>query len=165
MSTYFEDIEIGAVRELGSYQFTRAAIVDFASRYDPQPFHLDEEAGRQSMFGAMSASGWHTIAVWLRLLIDERNRIGDHMRYRGEQPARYGPSPGFEKLRWVKPVLVGDTIRFTTCAIDKRVSKSRPEVGLVTSQNQGLDAQGDLVFSLVSKIFVERAESRATTDQ
>ena len=156
MSFYFEDIVPDVVHELGCYTFTREAIVAFASEYDPQVFHLDEEAGRQSIYGAMTASGWQTTSVWLRMLIDERNRDSDMMRFRGERPAKYGPSPGFEQLKWIKPVFVGDTVRYTTRIIEKRDSKSRPQVGLVMFQNEGFNLHGDLVFSLISKMFVER---------
>src|SRR5262245_312284 len=155
MSLYFEDIVPEVTHELGTYTFTREAIVAFAQEYDPQVFHLDEDAGKRSMFGAMTASGWHTTSVWLRMLIDERNRAADFMRFRGERPARYGPSPGFEKLKWIKPVFVGDTVRYTTRIIEKRDSKSRPAVGLLIFQNEGLNQQGELVFSLVSKMFVD----------
>ncbi len=156
MSLYLEDIALNVERVLGDYCFTREAVVEFARRYDPQAFHLDEDAGRQSIYGAMTASGWHTTAVWLRLLVDERNREGDLMRFRGERPARYGPSPGFEKLRWLKPVFVGDTVRFTTRIIEKRDWRSRPDLGLAIFQNEGTNQHGELVFSLISKMFVER---------
>ncbi|HXF52802.1 MAG TPA: MaoC family dehydratase [Hyphomicrobiaceae bacterium] len=156
MSNYFEDLEIGKTIELGSHTFTREEIIDFAKKYDPQPFHLDDAAAERSLFKRLSASGWHTAAVWLRLMVDARNRQADIIRFRGERPARYGPSPGFEELKWVKPVFVGDTIRFTTRVIEKRDSRSRPEVGLIVYQNEGFNQAGDLVFSLRSKIFVER---------
>ncbi len=156
MSLYFEDIVPDEVHELGCYTFTKEAIIAFATEYDPQVFHLDEEAGRKSIYGAMTASGWQTTSVWLRMLIDERNREADMMRYRGERPAKYGPSPGFEKLKWLKPVFVDDTIRYTTRIIEKRDSKSKPQVGLVLFQNEGFNQHGELVFSLVSKMFVER---------
>jgi acyl dehydratase len=156
MSLYFEDIVENVTRVLGEYTFTKEAIVAFAKEYDPQVFHLDEEAGRRSIYGAMTASGWQTTSVWLRVLIDERNREADMMRYRGERPAKYGPSPGFEKLKWLKPVFVDDTVRYTTRIIEKRDSKSRPLVGLVLFQNEGFNQHGELVFSLVSKMFVER---------
>jgi acyl dehydratase len=156
MSHYYEDIVPEVTHELGCYTFSRESVVAFASEYDPQVFHLGEEAGRDSMYGAMTASGWQTTSVWLRMLIDERNREADMMRFRGERPARYGPSPGFEQLKWIKPVFVGDTVRFTTRIIEKRDSKSRPQVGLVMFQNEGYNQHGVLVFSLVSKMFVER---------
>lgn len=159
MSLYFEDVIAGQTHELGQYNFSRESIVAFAQEYDPQPFHLDEEDGRRSMYGAMTASGWQTTSVWLRLLVDQRNREADFMRFRGERPARYGPSPGFEKLQWLKPVFVGDTVRFTTRIIEKRDSKSRPQVGLLLFQNEGYNQHGVLVFSLISKMFVERREA------
>lgn len=158
MSHYFEDLEIGAVVELGSHTFTRAEIVDFATRYDPQPFHLEEAAGARSLFGAMSASGWHTAAIWVRHMVDARNRDADIMRFRNERPARYGPSPGFEKLRWLKPVLVGDTVRFTTMVAEKLDWSSRLDVGLVHYHNEGYNQGGSLVFSIVSKMLVERRD-------
>ncbi len=156
MGLFFEDIVTGVARELGVYTFTREAIVAFANEYDPQLFHLDEEGGRNSIYGAMTASGWQTTSVWLRMLVDDRNRESDMMRFRGERPARYGPSPGFESLKWIKPVFVGDSVRFTTCIVEKRDSKSRPQVGLAIYQNEGFNQHGELVFSLVSKMFVER---------
>jgi acyl dehydratase len=153
---YFEDNVVGVPRDLGHFTFTRESVIAFARDYDPQPFHLDDEAGRQSIYGALTASGWQTTAVWLRMLIDERNREADFMRFYGERPARYGPSPGFEKLKWIKPVFIGDTVRFTTKIIEKRDSKSRPEVGLLIFLNDGYNQHGEHVFSLVSKMFVER---------
>lgn len=158
MSRYFEDLEIGAGVSLGSHTFTRGEIVDFARKYDPQPFHLDDDAARQSLFGALCASGWHTSAIWLRLLIDHRNREADLMRFRGERPARYGPSPGFEDLRWLKPVFVGDTLTFTSRVKEKIDSRSRPGIGLVLFDNEGFNQNGELVFSVVSKVFVERRQ-------
>ncbi len=158
MSTYFEDLQIGSSVDLGSHTFSREEIVDFARKYDPQPFHLDEDAARQSLFGALCASGWHTSAVWLRHLIDHRNREAELMRFRGERPARYGPSPGFEQLRWLKPVFVGDTLTFTTRVKEKVDSRSRPNTGLVFSDNEGVNQNGELVFSVVSKVFVERRQ-------
>lgn len=156
MSGYFEDLEIGATVNLGSYTFTREAIIDFARKFDPQPFHLDEKAAQQSLFGGLCASGWHTSAIWLRHLIDHRNREAELMRFRGERPARYGPSPGFEKLRWLKPVYVGDTLTFSTRVREKIDSRSRPEFGLVISDNEALTQNIEPVFSVVSKVFVER---------
>jgi acyl dehydratase len=156
MGVYFEDLMIGAQVELGSHTFTRAEILAFARKYDPQPFHLDDAAARRSLFGSLSASGWHTAAIWLRLMVDARNRDGDVMRFRGERPARYGPSPGFEQLKWIMPVLVDDTLRFTTKVVEKRDVRSRPEVGLVIYQNEGFNQKGELVFQITSKIFVER---------
>jgi acyl dehydratase len=156
MSNYFEDQIIGQVHELGGHTFGREEIIDFAEKFDPQRFHLSEEGGRDSLFGALCASGWHTSAVWLRHMLDHRGRVADRMTFRGERPAKWGPSPGFENIRWLKPVFVGDTIRFTSELVEKVDSKSRPTVGLVKSRNQGFNQHGDLVFEVTGIMFVER---------
>jgi acyl dehydratase len=156
MSTYFEDLEIGRTIALGEHTFTRDEIIDFARKYDPQPFHLDDAAAEASLFGALCASGWHTAAVWLRHVIDHRRREADAMIFRGLRPARYGPSPGFEQIRWLRPVFVGDAIRFSTRVIRKVDSRSRPTVGLVLSENEGFNQDNTLVFSFIGKVFVER---------
>ena len=90
------------------------------ARYDPQPFHLDEAAAARSHFGALCASGWHTAAIWMRLMVDYRTRDGDAARARGEPVAALGPSPGFRELKWLKPVYVGDTITYATEVIETR---------------------------------------------
>ena len=156
MSSYFEDLSIGSTIMLGSHTFSREEIVDFARKYDPQPFHLDEAAAKQSLFGGLCASGWHTSAIWLRHMIDHRNRQADLTRFRGEVPARYGPSPGFDNIRWLRPVFVGDTLNFTSRVKEKVDSRSRPDVGLVLFDNEGVNQAGDLAFSVTSKVFVER---------
>lgn len=156
MSNYFEDVPLGTTVELGQTTFTRDDILGFASKWDPQPFHLDEEAAKKSLFGGLCASGWHTAAMWLRHNIDHRNRINSQITYRGGKLAKWGPSPGFEKIRWLKPVFVGDTIRYTQRVKEKIESKSRPTLGLVVADNEGHNQNGELVFSVVSKIFVER---------
>ena len=127
MSNYFEDVAVGVTVELGQTVFTREDILAFARKFDPQPFHLDDEAARKSLFGALCASGWHTAAMWLRHNIDHRKRITDQIVYRGDKPARWGPSPGFEKIRWLKPVFVGDTIRYTQ-RVREKIERDRKSV-------------------------------------
>lgn len=161
MGLYFEDIALDRVIELGTHVFTREEMLDFSAKYDPQPFHMSDAEAARTIYGALTASGWHTLAVWLRLLIDNRTREAEFMTFRGERPARYGPGPGFEKLKWVKPVYAGDTIRFTTRVIEKRDWRARPEIGLTLSQNEGYNQSGELVISIVSKIFVERRRPAA----
>lgn len=156
MSTFFEDYVVGQQVEVGQTTFTREDIVAFASRFDPQPFHLDEAAAQASIFGGLCASGWHTASVWLRHVLDHRKRISDLARFRGERLARNGPSPGFEKLRWLKPVMAGDTIRYVTRVKEKVESRSKPGIGLVISENEGWNQKGELVFTVIGKIFVER---------
>lgn len=161
MSNYFEDLQIGPEVRLGSHTFTSEEIIDFARRFDPQPFHLDPVAARDSLFGGLCASGWHTCAVWLRHVLDFRKREADLITFRGGRPARYGPSPGFEDIRWRKPVLAGDTLTFTIRNTRKVDLRSRPDTGLLYSESDGVNQHGEPVFAVVSKIFVER-RSRLT---
>ena len=156
MSNYFEDLEIDSLAVLGSHTFGRTEIIDFARKYDPQPFHLDDEAARNGLFGGLAASGWHTSAVGVRLLIDYRQREAALITLRGDRPARYGPSPGFENLKWLKPVLAGDTLTYAARVIQKVDSRSRPEVGLVYTQSEATNQRGEPAFSVVTKVFVER---------
>ena len=153
---YFEDVVIGRSERLGTHTFTAEEIKRFAARYDPQRFHLDETAAAQTHFGALCASGWHTVGVWMRLFVASRKQIAAERRAVGEPVAVWGPSPGFRDLRWLKPVYVGDTITFATEPIEKRPSESRPGWGLVFSRNTGTDATGQLVLAFTGSIFIER---------
>jgi acyl dehydratase len=161
MSRYFEDYTTGEVTELGSHTFTRDEIVAFARQFDTQPFHLSDEGAVGTLFKGLCASGWHTSAVWLRLLVDHRKREAELMRWRGERPAIVGPSPGCERIRWLQPVYVGDTIRYVSRVVDLVPSKSRQTVGLVVTENEGFNQTGALVFSVVGKVFVERRTAAA----
>lgn len=156
MAQYFEDLEIGHASDLGSHTFGRDEIIDFARKFDPQAFHLSDEGAAGTLFAGLCASGWHTAAIWLRLLVDHRRRIADQMRFRGMKPAQYGPSPGFEAVRWMRPVYPGNSIRFQSTVADLTPSKSRPTVGLLTTANTGHNEHGEQVFAIRAKIFVER---------
>ena len=112
---FFEDIAIGLRRELGTYAFTAEAIKTFAAKFDPQRFHLDEEEGRKSLFGGLAASGWHVGSACMGLIVADNQRQAKEASARGETVAVWGPSPGFRDLRWMKPVLAGDTVA-TPCA-------------------------------------------------
>jgi acyl dehydratase len=153
---FFEDIRIGEKSEIGRHTFTAEEIKRFAARYDPQPFHLDEAAAARSHFGALCASGWHTAAICMRLLVARKDRIVAELAARGEPIATWGPSPGFRELKWVKPVYVGDTITYATEPIEKRESKSRPDWGLLFSRNTGTNQHGELVYSFIGSAFIER---------
>ena len=153
---FFEDIRIGQRSEIGRHTFTAEEIKRFAARYDPQPFHLDETAAERSHFGALCASGWHTAAVCMRLLVARKDRVVAELKERGEPVATWGPSPGFRDLKWLKPVYVGDTITFANEPIEKRESKSRPGWGLLFSRNTGTNQHGELVYSFIGSAFIER---------
>jgi acyl dehydratase len=153
---FFEEIEIGQQRQLGSFTFTAELIKKFAAQFDPQPFHLDEEAGRKSLFGGLAASGWHVGSVCMKMLVANRQREVAQARARGEEVAVWGPSPGFRELRWLKPVLAGDTISFASEIESLRVSERRPEWGILQARNTGTNQRGELVFSFQATAFVPR---------
>ena len=103
------------------------AIKAFARKYDPQPFHIDEEAAKKSVLGDLCASGWHTACLWMRLAVEHRRREDAELRARGEPVAALGVSPGFRDLRWPNPVYIGDTVTYATEVLELRPSASRPE--------------------------------------
>jgi acyl dehydratase len=158
---FFEDIEIGQRREVGSFVFTAELIKRFAAQFDPQSFHLDEEAGRRSLFGGLAASGWHIGSVCMKLLVADGQRRAAEAAARGETIAVWGPSPGFRELRWIKPVLAGDTISFASVVEALRVSESRPQWGILQARNTGTNQRGELVFSFLASAFVPRRSARA----
>lgn len=153
---YLEDIAVGETYAVGRYTFGADEIKAFAGRFDPQLFHLDEEAGAASHFGALCASGWHTAAVWMRLMVDYRRRQVEQARARGEPVAGIGPALGIRELKWLKPVYVGDTIDYTSEVVDTRASNSRPGFGLMTIRSTGVNQNGEPVISFLSTTFVER---------
>lgn len=136
---YFEDVEPGTVRETGTKTVTADEIIAFAREFDPQYFHLDAEAAKDSMFGGLVASGWHTASMTMRLMVD--SFVGD--------TASIG-SPGFDDLRWLKPVRPGDTIRVRSTVLDKSPSQRRPEIGSVRFRTEALNQRGEVVMSLTS---------------
>ena len=155
---FFEDIQAGDAFDYGRYTFTAEAIKAFAVRYDPQAFHVDEDAAARSHFGALVASGWHTALAWMRLMIDYRRRMDEAMLARGEPVAGIGPALGFRDLKWPTPVYVGDTIAYSSEVTELRVSNSKPRFGLMSFRTTGVNQNGETVLSLVSTTFVERRE-------
>jgi acyl dehydratase len=153
---FFEDIEVGQRRELGSFTFTAELIKKFAGQFDPQRFHLDEEEGKKSLFGGLAASGWHIGSVCMKLLVADGQRQAREAAARGEAIAIWGPSPGFRELRWIRPVLAGDTISFASEVETLRTSEKRPEWGILQARNTGNNQRGELVFSLLATAFVPR---------
>lgn len=154
--SYFEDVKIGDRRELGSFTFTADLIKKFAVQFDPQPFHLDEEAGRKSVFGGLAASGWHVSAVYMKLMIAEVQRENAEIIARGETPVATGPSPGFRDLKWLKPVLAGDTLSYASEVVEMRELETRPQWGIVNFLNTGINQRRELAFSFVASVFVPR---------
>ena len=153
---FFEDLVVGQRREVGSFTFTAEDIKRFATQFDPQRFHLDEEAGRNSLFGGLAASGWHVGSVCMKLLVADGQRQAKEAAARGEKVAVWGPSPGFRELRWIKPVLAGDTIAYASEVESLRTSEKRPEWGILQARNTGTNQRGEPVFSLLATAFVPR---------
>ena len=158
-TNYFEDRHVGETYSLGSHTFARDDVIAFARQFDPQAFHLDEESAKASLFGRLSASGWHTTSIWIRQFVLWRQAIERDMRSRGVRPAEYGPSPGFRNLRWLRPVYPGDTIEFRG-RIDSMLDwRSRPDRGLIETENQGRNQHGEIVFAIRGRILAEKRNS------
>lgn len=149
--TLEEYFGIGVTTTLGSYRFEAEAIKAFARKYDPQPFHTDEEAAKKSVLGSLCASGWHTTAVWMKLNLAYRGRPWEGP---GPEP-EFGPSPGFKNLKWLKPVFAGETVTFTFIGLDLRALASRPGWRMLTIHSEGFDSTGDKVIEFDSAVLVK----------
>lgn len=155
---FFEDLKVGDVFPVGRHTFNAEEIKAFAQRFDPQLFHMDEAAAERSHFGALCASGWHTAAAWMRLMVDQRRSQMEAAAARGEKVPSMGPALGLRDLKWLKPVYVGDAIDYKSEVIELRVSNSRPGTGLMTILSSGVNQKGETVISFVSTTLVERRE-------
>lgn len=148
MTRTFEDIQLGEEVVLGSHLFTAESIKSFASRFDPQRFHVDEREAEATWFGALCASGWHTVAVAMRLMAEHHRAAGT--------ASSLGPSPGIRELKWLKPVHVGDVITYRSVIEAKTVLDDRPGWGLVEARQEGTDQAGVLVLSFIRTLVVAR---------
>jgi acyl dehydratase len=140
MMLYFEDIVLGEKVSFGSYAVTREEVIEFASKYDPQSFHLDDEAAAKTHFGRLSASGWHSCAMTMSMMVEN---------FKSQKWASLG-SPGIDDLRWLKPVYPGDTLRVESETIAKRRSASRPEMGITKSRQTVFNQHDEAVLSMIS---------------
>jgi acyl dehydratase len=137
ITVYWEDLQPGQLLDLGSITPTREEIIAFATQFDPQPFHLDEEAAKASVFGGLCASGWHTCAMAMRLMVT--NFL---------QTAASLGSPGLENVKWMKPVFPGDTLRLQHRILEARPMSKRPDVGLVRTHWEMFNQHGDQVLHM-----------------
>ena len=151
LSPFFEP---GHRSEIGSHTFTRDEIIRFARKFDPQPFHIDEEKARASVLGGLCASGWHTAAVWMRLMRDFNAGSVAEWVAAGNPPYAIGPSPGFKNLRWIRPVYVDDTITYFNNTETCRPSASRPGWYIFSGRQEGINQHGKPVFSFDSTGFL-----------
>ncbi len=148
---YFEDIAVGAETVFGNYDVTREEVIEFATKYDPQPFHLSDEAAAKTHFGRIAASGWHTcamtMAVIARYVVDDRQ-------------AGLG-SPGVDELRWLKPVYPGDRLTVRGSVIDKTPSRSKPHIGVIRTKTTVSNQDGVDVMSFTSIVMMQRRPEAA----
>lgn len=144
---YFEDFHEGQAIVLGTKTFTKEEIIRFATEFDPQPFHLDEEAAQRSIFQGLAASGWHTAAAYMRLFVDG---ILNQSTSQG--------SPGVENLQWLKPVRPGDTLRAVYTILETRISEKRPSLGLVKGVAEMFNQHDELVMRFSGAGFFLRKE-------
>ena len=147
ITTYWEDLQPGTVRELGTTSVSVEDIKEFAGKYDPQPFHLDEEAGRRSLFGGLCASGWQTCALAMRLTVDNMLKNSSSLG-----------SPGLESLKWLKPVFPGDRLSLRHTILEARALRKRPEAGIVRSRWELFNQDGGKVLEMDGYGFFGRRE-------
>jgi acyl dehydratase len=150
MTLTFEDFPVGRLGTFGPCHVSREEILEFAGEYDPQPMHLDEEAASKTMLKGLSGSGWHLCAVMMRMMFD--SFIG--------RAASLG-SPGVNELRWVAPLRPGDDITLDVDVTEARVSRSRPETGVVTFKGVARNAAGQVLCEMVSPIIISRREGQS----
>ena len=137
ITRYWEDFKVGEVEQIGDKRVDRAEMIAFAKQFDPQPFHVDEAAAKQSMYGGLIASGWHTCAMVMRMMCDT------YML----QSASVG-SPGIDNLKWLKPVRPGDMISARRTTLETRASKSKPDIGIVNNLWEVFNQNGEMVMSM-----------------
>ena len=146
---YFEDFRVGDVLQLGSHTVSEKDIVDFARQFDPQPFHIDPVRARESVFGGLIASGWHTASLFMRLLVDG---FIDHV-------AESLGSPGVDKVEWLKPVRPGDTLSGRITIMELIPSKSRADRGTIKTLGEMINQKGDVVMTIRGVGFFGRRPS------
>jgi len=147
---YFEDVAVGAIARFGHYAVTRDEVIEFARKYDPQPFHLSDEAAAATHFGRLSASGWHSCAMVMAMLVEQLRAV---------EQAGLG-SPGIDELRWLTPVFPGDTLRCETEVLEKRASRSRPEMGIYKSRLTAFNQHDVAVLTMVSNALIATRPAR-----
>jgi acyl dehydratase len=147
---YWEDFTPGRVTEYGPRQVTRDEIIGFAAEFDPQPMHLDEEAGRASMLGGLAASGWHTCCVMMRIIAD--GFLLDSSSMGG---------PGVDEVRWLAPLRPGDDVTVRASVLETRASKSRPHMGFVKFRFEVLNASGAVLMTAATSLMFGRREPAA----
>lgn len=151
---YFEDLVVGARQSFGRYAVTREEVIAFAEKYDPQPFHLSDEAAAGTHFGRLSASGWHSCAMTMAMIVENLKDV---------EQAGLG-SPGLDELKWLRPVYPGDTLRCESELLEKRVSATRPEMGIFKSRTTVFNQDDVAVLTMVNNALIRtRPAGRAAS--
>jgi acyl dehydratase len=150
---WFEDVPLGVKLTLGSYTFTEENIMAFGKRYDPQPFHVDKEAATRSAYGGLIASGWHTAAVWMKLMMANRH---ERIAAGAAETQENYVSPGVRELRWLKPVRPGTTLTYTNETFAKLDWPTRPHFGLLEGKNEARDESGEFYYSFINRVLIAR---------
>lgn len=145
----------GERMDFGTHVFTAEAIIEFAKKYDPQPFHIDPVAAKQSMFGALCASGWHTAAIWMKKNLEHRLVWDAQLQAKGMRLPKFGPSPGLRDMKWPTPVFVDDTVHFYNTITMARALRSKPGWGIVEMFSEGINQHDQTVISFDSAALVE----------
>lgn len=165
MTRWFENITIGEAFPLGSHTFTADEIVRFGRLYDPQYFHVDAEAATHSHFGGLVASGWHTVSIGHRKMVDALFAEEDRLKGLGEEPGVSGPSPGVNKMEFKVPVRPDDTVTYTLVVTGKRHSNSIPGWGLLFNTVDAVNQRGELVYHAEFVGFSKRRDYREPLGQ
>src|SRR6476646_9308409 len=143
---YVQDLEVGTETDFGTYEVTREEVIEFARKYDPQPFHLSDEEAAKTHFGRLAASGWHTAAMTMAVIA--RRVVNDEQAGLG--------SPGIDELRWKKPVYPGDRLHVSGKILAKTPSRSRPDMGSFRTQTTVTNQDGDVVMTFISIVLIRR---------
>ena len=146
---YWEDLEVGTTTIFGKYDVTREEVLEFARKFDPQPFHLSDEAAAATHFGRIAASGWHTAAMTMRVTVDALSR----------QPQAGLGSPGIDDLRWLKPVYPGDKLTMRGEIIDKTPSRSKADIGTIRTRTTVTNQDSVDVMRFTSIVMMRRRPS------
>jgi len=160
MTRWFEDIVIDEVFALGDHTFDADEIIRFATLYDPQYFHINAEQAKHSHFGGLVASGWHTVSVGHRKMVDTLFAEEERLRRLGEEPGVSGPSPGVNSMEFKVPVRPGDTVSYQLVVTDKRASNSIPGWGLLFNKITAVNQRGELVYRADLVGFSKRRDYR-----
>ncbi|MBN8812570.1 MULTISPECIES: MaoC family dehydratase [Sphingomonas] len=143
---YLDDMQVGTKRSFGRYEVTREEVLDFARRYDPQPFHLSDEAAAETHFGRLAASGWHTCAMTMSMFVAEM----------AVHPQASLGAAGVDELRWLKPVHPGDVLRCESEILEVKPSRSRPDMGSMRTQTTTYNQHGEPVLRFIALALMRR---------